>query len=712
MESGRKKLFEFFYLCELTVNRIKPLSRIEYPLDQKSNSWLKHKGLITEIIPRKTLNGKIIYETIFSISSRYIEFYQKSFYKTRLDIAGSSQKLEGFLFGYPSCCVNQFIKKPYARNSLSKIEQSYLFHWACKNCRVTPELIPYYLAIYKTTEEWFNHHIILNHSENTSKTFPKIIQYAAAILLFTTRLTFAQNEKDTTHYFPISNDNNLNGLTYTEEIYLGAYDHGNYQSSHAYARFYKTIIDSLPAYQSGQTYKEDHLARGIITCPKCGLLVNMGFVKIVNPKRELQIDIPYIGLHFMECGHFSYGEDYNNQRINIDLLKKILFPYDTEHMISVHGDSDGDGLTDTEEESLRNISHELNDSNNDGVPDGPQLAEEIIRLFPNLKTIDTIHSSIKYFPLRGLENCKICGSTHNMGYIEITNPESGKTFELPYLSLHYLANGSFSYDGDVHQIGRINPVELMRTIKTHTLFIEDDFDNDGLKNIEEEYFNMNQNNIDSNGNGITDAKELALKFVDKIKLLPKEPRTDGPYTEYIGFRGIYFCSVCGKTINMGITKIFNPMINGEYELSNYAFHFLENGSFEYEGHPDEAAGKRIDPIILSAYTNYDITGIDNWQSENLPTQPMLEQNYPNPFNPITNIKYVIPYVDRKDISNKEISLKIFDLRGKEVAVLVNEHQRPGIYNIQFNGSKLPSGVYFCKLQVGNFKTVKKLLLIK
>lgn len=90
----------------------------------------------------------------------------------------------------------------------------------------------------------------------------------------------------------------------------------------------------------------------------------------------------------------------------------------------------------------------------------------------------------------------------------------------------------------------------------------------------------------------------------------------------------------------------------------------------------------------------------------------LFQNYPNPFNPITNIKYIVPYAGRKNFSIYNVTLKIFDLLGKEITVLVSEPQSPGIYTISFNGSKLSSGVYIYKLQIGNYSAVKKLMLIK
>lgn len=83
----------------------------------------------------------------------------------------------------------------------------------------------------------------------------------------------------------------------------------------------------------------------------------------------------------------------------------------------------------------------------------------------------------------------------------------------------------------------------------------------------------------------------------------------------------------------------------------------------------------------------------------------LDQNYPNPFNPLTNIRFRI-----SDFGF--VSLKVFDVLGSEVATLVNEEQSAGVYEIEFDASKLSSGVYFYRLQTDAFSETKKFTLIK
>ncbi|HZW39178.1 MAG TPA: T9SS type A sorting domain-containing protein [Ignavibacteriaceae bacterium] len=87
------------------------------------------------------------------------------------------------------------------------------------------------------------------------------------------------------------------------------------------------------------------------------------------------------------------------------------------------------------------------------------------------------------------------------------------------------------------------------------------------------------------------------------------------------------------------------------------------------------------------------------------TNYSLEQNYPNPFNPSTTIKYSLP-------TDNFVSIKIFDLLGNEIAILVNEEKSSGEYEITWNASAYPSGVYFMKMTSGKFTETKKMLLMK
>ncbi|HEY9164595.1 MAG TPA: T9SS type A sorting domain-containing protein [Candidatus Kryptonia bacterium] len=99
-----------------------------------------------------------------------------------------------------------------------------------------------------------------------------------------------------------------------------------------------------------------------------------------------------------------------------------------------------------------------------------------------------------------------------------------------------------------------------------------------------------------------------------------------------------------------------------------------------------------------------ITAVQPGKS-NLPGSFSLEQNYPNPFNPTTTIKYQLAM-------NSNVTLKVYDVLGREVETLVNERQSAGSHNLTFNASNLPSGVYLYRLQAGTFTQVKKMILMK
>jgi hypothetical protein len=90
---------------------------------------------------------------------------------------------------------------------------------------------------------------------------------------------------------------------------------------------------------------------------------------------------------------------------------------------------------------------------------------------------------------------------------------------------------------------------------------------------------------------------------------------------------------------------------------------------------------------------------------NTPVQFSLGQNYPNPFNPGTSFKFRVP-------SSGLVTLKVYDVLGREVTTLVNEVRAPGAYTVRWDASSFSSGVYFYKLEAGNFSQTRKLLLLK
>jgi hypothetical protein len=125
--------------------------------------------------------------------------------------------------------------------------------------------------------------------------------------------------------------------------------------------------------------------------------------------------------------------------------------------------------------------------------------------------------------------------------------------------------------------------------------------------------------------------------------------------------------------------------------------------------------KRIANIVKEVYDNNfaDLpVEVKENKKEMIPAKFVLEQNYPNPFNPTTTIKYSIPqiYVGNEDL--RSVHLKVFDVLGREVATLVNQKQKPGNYEVIFDGTNLPSGIYFYRFITPTFNSVRKMMLLK
>jgi hypothetical protein len=113
------------------------------------------------------------------------------------------------------------------------------------------------------------------------------------------------------------------------------------------------------------------------------------------------------------------------------------------------------------------------------------------------------------------------------------------------------------------------------------------------------------------------------------------------------------------------------------------------------------------PVKILSVTNSEET---NLQPEGF----VLNQNYPNPFNPTTNIRFAIPSNVIASVAKQSnfVILKVYDLVGNEVAILVNEEKSPGEYEVRFDASGLPSGIYFYKLHSSGSSITKKMLLLK
>ena len=119
---------------------------------------------------------------------------------------------------------------------------------------------------------------------------------------------------------------------------------------------------------------------------------------------------------------------------------------------------------------------------------------------------------------------------------------------------------------------------------------------------------------------------------------------------------------------------------------------------------------RVIGALMKNYSSMDLTNGTSTQSIELQsidvvTTYALGQNYPNPFNPTTVINYQIP-------NDGHVTLKVYDILGREVKALVNENKQVGSYSVTLDGSGLASGVYFYKLTSGSYVSTKKAILMK
>jgi len=132
------------------------------------------------------------------------------------------------------------------------------------------------------------------------------------------------------------------------------------------------------------------------------------------------------------------------------------------------------------------------------------------------------------------------------------------------------------------------------------------------------------------------------------------------------------------------------------ELANFSVSLPAYGSAIYTIATDEES------VVLPPIPP--IVSVDD-ELASQPEDYNLSQNYPNPFNPSTTIRYSIPSPDL-------VRIKIYDILGREVQMLVNELQQAGTYEVQFDASGLASGIYLYRIESGNFLQTRKMILLK
>jgi photosystem II stability/assembly factor-like uncharacterized protein len=156
----------------------------------------------------------------------------------------------------------------------------------------------------------------------------------------------------------------------------------------------------------------------------------------------------------------------------------------------------------------------------------------------------------------------------------------------------------------------------------------------------------------------------------------------------------------GKNENLILSRLPEP--GNISAVAEWSLTGLENGVYEWRLRAVDAAYVGSE-IATGDFTIGAVLAAE--EINNIPKEYRIEQNFPNPFNPATTIRYSIP-------ENGFVILKIYNAIGKEMATLVNENKQVGEYEIRYDGSKLPSGVYFYQLKSGSFVETKKMILLK
>jgi hypothetical protein len=206
-----------------------------------------------------------------------------------------------------------------------------------------------------------------------------------------------------------------------------------------------------------------------------------------------------------------------------------------------------------------------------------------------------------------------------------------------------------------------------------------------------------------------------LQFLPPSRTYTKVNRhfTDENYTA----SPIYF-TISGFVKDNSDSPIEGVALNGfpHVPITDISGFYSDSVRYDWQGQVNPS---RSGYVFIPQYMNYHqltahlqkqnylgskITGLDD-KSHNIPKRYFLYHIYPNPFNPRTRIRYEIPQMS-------EISIKIYNISGIEIVILLQKIQQAGVYEIDWDANNFPSGVYFLRFKAGNYEEVKKMLYIR
>ncbi|MCE1166106.1 MAG: T9SS type A sorting domain-containing protein [Bacteroidetes bacterium] len=162
----------------------------------------------------------------------------------------------------------------------------------------------------------------------------------------------------------------------------------------------------------------------------------------------------------------------------------------------------------------------------------------------------------------------------------------------------------------------------------------------------------------------------------------------------------------GSSVKRKVFKQDDLIYKERYYCRNFGIYFARFVEGDETWHT--LKGCKINGIT---YGDTLLTGI-SYVSESVPASFSLYQNYPNPFNPVTKIRFDIPENGKWKSENGVVTLKVYDILGKEVTTLVNERLQPGTYETAWDASGFGSGVYFCRFAGPGHSETKKMIVLK
>ena len=536
-----------------------------------------------------------------------------------------SVRVQGRLFGYPSCCVESYAVRGYARNALSRRDQRILFHWACPGCAVTRRLLPDYWRIYRLCRAtggyrpWPSVPALVNGLV-TPRLRPRLavaVSLAALSVLPAATLPVAADPLDPhVSAFTLWDDRDADFLLGSEEWVLGFDPDLMDQNTNGVpdgvdlALRLSAAVDALPETPSAtEAYVTHHLAFGMENCAVCGEAVNMGFLEVRHPREDQSMTLPYIAKHFLEHGSFSYSGDLHTGRIVPPLLKFILETDGRGHLVAEPPgtDQDQDGLRDWEEPAF-GTDPQQPDTDGDLLVDGIDTGRELRRALNALPVAvrpedgPTDRPFVVQSMMNGVETCPRCGLVQTMGIWEVINPVIKDSLRIPSMALHYLEHGGFGWAGGqlFGSQGRVDPRQLQALLtgkaNLHLLPIIPDRDGDGLSDQEELSLGNDPENADQNWNGTEDGLDVARAVVCELAGLPTAPSSNQVYRLDFPLRGLEQCDICGTNVNMGYLTVVNPEARLSVDVPYIALHFLEHDSLSFFG--DVHGQGRLDLKLL------------------------------------------------------------------------------------------------------------------